>query len=132
MQVQKFSTAKLVTWLLVLSIIFVAISYGTGPKAFVSPEVSFTDTSASGLSIVPASCASDPSWFHGNLETSPDGLGYSSQTGEVEYGFTKVISGVTVSTCVTNVTGNKYFVPAYTQAEVNAFKAARIPNLQVW
>ena len=48
------------TALLVLGVLTVAILFGGQGESFHSSEVKFADTSKSGLSIVPASCPSDP------------------------------------------------------------------------
>jgi hypothetical protein len=87
-----------------------------------SVEVSFTDTSAGGMEIVPASCASAPP------PGSGDGHGYQVPT----------VSGAEIYNqysyfCITNTSGNTYFVPANTAAEINSFLSVEggLPGLSV-
>jgi len=57
--------------LLVLTLFFVGGTFFVrGAPAFTSPEAKFTDTSASGLAIVPASCPSDPHYV-GQCDEEP-------------------------------------------------------------
>ncbi len=114
-------------------------------KSF-SHEVTFTDSSESGLAIMPASCASNPEYYHGVLDSAVDENGYSfvSETGQTEYGTYGCYggnglcneggTGEAVYICTTNTSGNSYFIHANTTAELNAVKAlgSSIPGLQIW
>lgn len=116
----------------IVAAIVVALVAYTGASApregFASSEVYFTDTSPGGLAIMPASCASSPSYYHYALTVQ--GAGYSIATGLSEYGAYK--HGVYV--CVTNTSGSTYFIPANSATELNSFKARStvIPGLQSW
>lgn len=97
---------------------------------FASVELKFTDPSTSGLAIMPASCASSPAYYHGGLSSPWDGRGYLSYSGTSEYGAYK--HGVYI--CVTNYSGNAYYIPANTAAEMNSFKAkgTSIPGVTIY
>ncbi len=86
--------------------------------AFESSELKFTDLSRQGLHIMPASCASNPMYFHFPLPVSTDAKGFWSYNGTTEVG--ALSNGLYV--CVTNTTGSGYFIPANTAAEIQAFK----------
>ena len=102
----------------VVALLVVALFEWQGGSDFTSHEVTFTDASPSGLAILPASCASNPAHFHSNLPTTNDGGGYhTTVAGENQAGATR--HGVSV--CITNSTGNSYFIPANTAAELTSF-----------
>ncbi|HWO07159.1 MAG TPA: hypothetical protein VNM40_01090 [Candidatus Paceibacterota bacterium] len=107
-------------------------------EKFVSSELQFTDPSPAGLHIMPASCASDPTYNHLNLPQTSDGGGYYVNTGVVEGGLTKDFDPSArldiKYVCVTNNTGSTYFIPATTKAELQTFinLGSSVPNLQVW
>jgi hypothetical protein len=101
-------------------------SRGTYRRAFVSSELQFTDPSMSGLGIMPASCSSNPSYFHSALPATADGMGYSLAPGYSEYGVYR--NGVYV--CVTsNTSGNTYFIPANTAQEMINFVDSSPPGV---
>jgi|GEM_PF-4770700 len=75
---------------------------GVSREGFVSSEVFFTDFSAAGLAIMPASCASNPSYFHSNL--TAHGNGFLIASGQFEYG----VTNNSMSLCATNTTGGGY------------------------
>lgn len=101
---------------------------------FVSSEVYFSDVSPRGMQILPASCSSSPSSYHGNLTATSDGKGYTSSSGQTEYGATKAFGFQSYYVCVTNSSGASYFVPANTAAELQSFinKGSSIPGVQIW
>jgi hypothetical protein len=100
---------------LVLAVLVVAAiaSLFHGRSALRSPELGFSDPSKdSGLQIVPASCASGV-----NAPTSPDGNGYIIYSGASDQWVYK--NGYDY--CVTNSSGNTYFLPALTASEMSYF-----------
>ncbi len=115
-----------------LFLVIVTISFETlSNNTFTSQEVHFTDMSQSGMKILPASCASSPVYYHGYLfQTAPNHEGYKTLHNDQEQGITKF----SIPVCVTNRTGQTYFVPAMTIDELNAFKNVQnlIPGLQVY
>lgn len=78
-----------------------------------SVEVAFSDPSKSGLRIVPASCPSAP------LATTPDGGGYVLPPYRV--GAQIQIHGYNF--CISNSSGNTYFIPTRTAGEFSTFVA---------
>lgn len=95
-----------------------------------SVETQFIEESKNGLGIIPASCASHPSYYHYHLFAALGGntRAFSSNNGQVEYG------GMVGTTplCVTNVSGYNYYIPANTAAELNTFRARGLPGVSVW
>src|SRR5262249_11887345 len=75
---RKFRTNLLIGALLVVVFSFAAVA-DIHQKAFKSVEVQFTDTSHSGLAIVPASCPSNPH-FAGDCLPSGCGAGTLNDT----------------------------------------------------
>lgn len=69
---ERISTRQLLILLGMCLVLLVGVSFSGLNRPFVSSEVAFTDASASGLSIVPASC---PSYPHYAGECSPGGGG---------------------------------------------------------
>jgi hypothetical protein len=120
---KTYAPGQLLIWLalLVVALFLIGFVHRSERVAFVSSEIAFTDPSASGLAIMPASCASDPSYYHGSLSATADGLGYVSADAQTEYG----ASRNSVFVCVTNTTGASYFVPANTASEMNTLKSTR-------
>lgn len=96
-----------------------------------SAETRFVENSQHGLGIVPASCASNPGYYHSHLYTAPGNTrAFVSHTGETEYGAS--LAGDTYYICVTNTSGNAYFIPANTIGEAASFKSATIPGVSKW
>ena len=95
-----------------------------------SSETNFVERSTGGLSIVPASCASSPQYYHGALPVTGDTLGFVTTSGESEYGAYSSLAGVYV--CVTNSSGAQYFIPANNLSELNSFKAAPPSGVSAW
>lgn len=95
----------------------------TSRSAVLSSETRIVETSKSGMDIVPASCASDPAWYHNTLPETADLKGYKSDTGTTEYGNTKNWGAGPVFTCVTNTSGSSYFIPANSPTEMFSFNA---------
>lgn len=93
-------------------------------------EAQFTDPSPAGMKIVPASCASSPNYYHGSLNATTDNLGYILTPGVSEFG--GYARDTSAYFCVSNSSGNTYFIPAKTQSEVNSFKVAPPPGVQAW
>jgi hypothetical protein len=102
--------------LLICALLAIVLSHTHQPSA--SPEVSFTDTSLGGLSIVPASCPSAPP------ATTADSGGYQLNPGDTG----REINIYTHDFCITNQNGQAYFIPVHTPAELDAFHNA-IPGL---
>ncbi len=114
-----------------------------------SSETRFVEKSEHGLNIMPASCASSPAYYHADLAATADSKGFVSSSVAGEYGAGTTFGaplctcgadgctpvGCVQSTyvCVTNTTGNTYFIPAKTAAELQAFKnlGSSIPGLIV-
>lgn len=102
---------------------------------FSSTEINFIEKSAHGLGIVPASCASSPSYYHYNLATTSDGHGLKSQPGETaDFGYFADYGAGVNYLCVNNSGSNTYFIPMRTAAEMNSFKARNgtLPGLQIY
>ena len=95
-------------------------------------ETQFVETSAHGMGITPASCASSPVYYHYHLFAGLNGnvRGFVVYPGNLEHGAT--LSGISTYICISNCSANSIFVPANTAAEVNAFKAATIPSVSKW
>ncbi len=129
--VQSYSLLQLLSALFILIIALVLLSSIT-PRhgAFISSELLFTDPSKRGLQIMPASCASNPMYFHYALPVSGDAKGFWSYNGTTEVG--ALSNGLYV--CVTNTSGAGYFIPANTAAEIQAFKnlGSTQPGLTVY
>ncbi len=105
-------------------------------EAFFSPEVYFTDDSKSGLSVMPASCAStgDPSLFHEPLQVSTDGYGYmlgAETSWDSSRGAYSSYAGMYVC-IIQNTSGQTIFIPARTAAELQAFKNNPPPGVVVY
>ena len=104
--------------------VLVLVVVGVGMLSFVlhesngsaSPEVKFTDASKSGLAIVPASGASFPYCYY-SLGTSGDGGGFNLLANISNY----YVSAAGLTFCVSNSSGNEYFIPARTTAELQSF-----------
>lgn len=121
MQVRHSHTiAHYLVQLALLVALFFVIGLFDMPQraAFDSHEVRFTDSSRGGLAIMPASCASNPGYYHSNLTVQ--GAGYSIASGQSEYGAHK--NGLYL--CVTNTSGVTYFIPANNAVEMNSFRSA--------
>lgn len=128
---RTYSVPQLAVWLALLTGAFFLLGVFDAPRnTFVSHEVTFTHSSSAGLAIMPASCASNPSYYHITMATTTDSKGYVSPAGSTEYGAIKFSTAI----CITNTTGANYFVPAETAAEWNAVKAlgTSIPGVTVW
>jgi hypothetical protein len=80
----------------------VLISPANSRKAFVSGEVQYTDSSHGGLEILPASCASNPSYYHYLLTPTADAYGYILTPGHTENG----IYRNSVYLCASNTSGS--------------------------
>ena len=129
----NFTISLQIKILAVLCVAFVLLSLAMrspqrSPVA--SAETNFAETSAHGASIMPASCASGPQYFHFHAYTSADNRGFVAYTGEVEFGAS--LAANTAFLCFTNVSGATYYIPANTLAEVNAFKAATLSGVTKW
>jgi hypothetical protein len=103
--------------LFALLVLFYTLNYQTLSSN--SVEVGFTDASAHGLEIVPASCASAP-------PATGDSGGYVISGG---------VQGADVNAngdefCVTNNTGNTMFLPTHSTSEMQSFINAA-PNIGV-
>jgi hypothetical protein len=122
-------------------------------SALSSVEVNFIEKSAQGLGIVPASCASSPSYYHYNLTLTADNHGVKSQPGETaDYGYfanygetrtdtvcdkngcQQVTTPVYRYICVNNSSANSFFIPGHTINELESFRARRgaIPGLDIY
>ena len=106
-----------------LLIAYFALNSSMAPMR--SVEVSFTDSSKSGMQIVPASCASPPP------PTSGDTYGHIVAPG-TSNGRIGDVTGKYF--CVTNSGSPTYFVPTKTDAEAHAFFIAvpSLPGLSKW
>lgn len=129
----QFSIAYQIKLLAVLCTVFVLLSLAMrsperSPVA--SAETNFAETSEHGASIMPASCASSPNYYHYHAYTSADNRGFVAYTGEVEFGAS--LAGSTSFLCFSNSSGATYYIPANTIAEVNAFKAASLSGVTKW
>ena len=106
-----------------IAIVFTAASFWLGPtfylQPFTSAEVHFTDLAKTGLEIVPASCPSGPpSVTAYNGSSLPEGYELTPGTyyafiGRWDQGF-----------CISNTSGNTYFIPVNTQSEIDTFQGA--------
>ncbi len=121
---------KYLAALLVAGALLIAYAL-TGTRATVrSVEVSFTDSSKSGMQIVPASCASAPPADTGDA----NGTGYKIPSGTSNAkivdpeGATGTMVSVVEYFCVTNSGGPTYFLPAHTNTEIKFFLNA-VPGL---
>ncbi len=103
--------------------------------AISSAEVSFVEVSAGGLGIIPASCASSPTYYHIKLARTSDLHGFISYNGQtqdfgeyLDYG-----GGVVRYFCVSNSSGSAIFIPAHTALELDYFKyyGASIPGVVI-
>ncbi len=109
------------------------------PKAgFESSELAFADGSKKGFGILPASCPSDPH-LSGNCtcNTSVTALSLNADNESYRLNALQVkrrISRFNAYFCVENSTGSAYYIPAKTQAELDAFRAAapNINGVDVW
>ena len=122
---------QMIYLLFLCATLLAALMYLPQPRMapFISAEVQFYDPSTHGLKIMPASCASNPSWYHGALTAAGDGYGLISVNGTTEYG-AWAAAGMYI--CVTNSSGSNVFVPAKTSAELNAFKATPAAGVSAW
>lgn len=90
-----------------------AFSFAAPKKNFVSSEIHFADPTTGGLQIMPASCASAaPS-------AAANGYGYWLSPGAV--GQSVIRNGVQF--CISNNSGNTYFIPAASAYEMNLFRS---------
>ncbi len=89
--------------------------------AFVSHEVTFTDTSEQGMQIMPASCFSSAAYYHTDLPVVAGGYGYFLGPGFSEAGAWAPYAGMYI--CMSNTSGNSYFIPALSAYELNMFKS---------
>ena len=107
----------------VVGVFIVAYALLPAAKSVKSVEVSFTDASKSGLEIMPASCASGVPPYSG------DNKGYVISPGASN----NEINSNGDYFCVSNTSGNTYYIPANTKAEIDAFlnKAASLPGVSV-
>jgi len=124
-----FLVCSLLAFILVLSL------QSTSKRPFVSTEVKFTDASSGGLSIMPASCPSNPDYDPGHdtcvipcptpLPGAPsNSAGYKADTQSGGLRAARNTSPI----CVTNSSSNSYFVPASTTNEINLFKTNLPPG----
>ena len=131
----KIDERKLPILLLLLIGVYFIATFGIQgqrqPTA--SSETNFVERSEHGLSIMPASCASPPIYYHNGMLASSDGRGFISSNGQTDYGASIGSPGSSIAVCVTNATGLSYFVPANTGEEFLAFKnlGTSIPGLNV-
>lgn len=123
---------KLALWLLVLSATLLLIDQVnlSSRKQVSFLEAKFTDASPNGLHIMPASCSSNPSYFHGFLASTNDGGGFRTYPGAVEDGAYAPNAGMYV--CVINSSGNAYFIPARSAAELQSFKNYPPPGVAAY
>lgn len=142
-----------VVGVLVCAIIFLALLQRAGR---VSPEVGFTDTTPSGLKILPASGSSCANVCVSYNNRSGQCMSYQNTCGsctvQVPYGkdqngnymsnaydlFSNAsnenIQAYTLHFCVNNTSGYQYFVPANSQTELQDFYsagAAGLPGVNV-
>jgi hypothetical protein len=100
-----------------------------------SSEARFTDASAHGLMIVPASCPSNPDYAGqcsctgGSAPLSEDAQGFKVRSGTADIEMNKNA----VDYCVTNGSGNNFFIPAKTSAETTSFinSISRFPGVSI-
>jgi hypothetical protein len=106
------------------SVVLFALSFLPNSRIAVSSsEVHFSEISKHGLNIMPASCALNASYYHLPLSPTIDNNGFFILSGESERGAYVPSAGLYV--CVeSNASGNVYFIPAKTAAELQAFKNA--------
>jgi hypothetical protein len=120
--------------LLIATVVLLTLSFLPNSRtAISSSETKFSELSAHGLNIVPASCASSASYYHTALSVTADGGGYVSPSDGGEDGAYNAalysagtscgIGCVTGASsgyfCVINSTGSTYFIPARTANELN-------------
>ena len=136
MKEKKEIVPKQMVYLLFVCSVLLGLSlYMPQPRMapFVSAEVHFYDPSSQGLKIMPASCASNPSWAHAGLNgliVESDGIGFKSPANTTEYNRYSTPAAMWI--CVTNTTGSAVFVPAKTAAELNAFKSNPPAGVTAW
>ncbi|KKW25015.1 MAG: hypothetical protein UY70_C0031G0003 [Candidatus Kaiserbacteria bacterium GW2011_GWB1_52_6] len=116
--------------LCIVSLALVAYIPHSGDRPSLSPEVKFADASPAGLSIVPASCPSDPHYTNEcscptSIETPWQSSGLLLYSAATRY-----ITQQANSICVTNNSGSHYFIPANTTGELQSFYNAA-PGLGV-
>ncbi len=126
--------AKLLLVLAVLLIALFLIDGGTNAKVAVA-EAQFSDTSASGLALVPASGGSESSYtgsYTGSYGCVTPIEGGWDAYGRILYANyqQRVINFNGIYKCVSNNTGNTFFVPAGSNAETQSFINAA-PGLNI-
>lgn len=124
-RVKAVPHVQLIGLVLMVLALVVAFYATQRPSIDGSVEVSFTDPSASGLAIVPASCPS------GAPAVSGDGNGYVVPSGTNG----AYIAPQGSDFCLTNSGGPTYFIPFHTQTEIvhayNAITGGLVPNVTV-
>lgn len=115
---------------LIAILLILAFSYAAPRAPIGSSETTFTANTPSGLVLIPASCASAVTYTHGTLSASADAGGFVLGPSVSEYGAYSTPAAMYV--CATNSSGNTYFIPAMTAAELQAFKAAPPSGVTAW
>jgi hypothetical protein len=127
----RANVASIAALVLLLSAIALVPAESAEDSARFSSEAKFADTSVQGLSIVPASCNSYPHYVYEcscptAIESGNDGYGrilYANYTH-------RMINAHGVFQCVSNLTGNTFFVPHGDYYQVQSFINAA-PSLGV-
>jgi hypothetical protein len=106
--------------LVCLIVVLSVLTLWKGPTIpFKSSEVAFSDAVKGGILVVPASCSSPPPIAPRNL----DGLQVANGINNRE------VDRVGINFCVTNTGGPTYFVPVYTEVELDDFYNASTQGL---
>jgi len=121
---------QLILLLLCAFTLFLLSFMPSSRAAVTSSETRFSEASMHGLNIIPASCASGANYYHATLPSSADGGGYVLPGSVASYGAYDARVGAYV--CVDNTSGNVYFIPGNTAAELNQFKAHPPPGVSAW
>jgi len=151
---EKSARAQLVLLLIAAATLFVLSFLPDARTVVSSSETRFSEISAHGLNIVPASCASvGPAAYHELLPSTADNQGYISQPTPLcrgtdcgDYGaFSPALEAALLGGgsnrggsygyfCINNYSSNTYFVPARTASELqtalNALKT--FPNVAAY
>jgi|GEM_PF-2184569 len=123
--------AKLVLLLAAAAVLVVLSFLPNSRGTLASSEMRYSETSAHGLSIVPASCASYGAYYyHTALAPTATGYGYYLPPGASEYGAYANELGAYI--CVTNTSSNYYFIPANSANELNYFSTYPPPGVTVY
>jgi hypothetical protein len=120
----------LIAMCLVAVLLILMLTYAAPRHPVSSAETDFTDKTAHGLTLMPASCASYVAYYHGVLTGTADGGGYITSTAAGEYGAYAPSLGTYI--CVSNTSGQQYFIPTHTQNEYNYFRSYPPPGVSAW